>query len=406
VTRAGIVAGLAAVLLLVAPSGCRRGNASTPGQPALLDRAIHAAGGEGALGAVRSMEVRSHGLQTGSAYRTKMQRVLPDRCRDEMEVSDVVLAHGTDGKEIWASLDDFPIEVSPEEAGSLRESWRLGQVSLLLPLKTMRDLKIREEGRGEHGEVLRVTFPSDEQFPSTPKGPYSLVFDSQSLLLKQIEFDAVIFGVNSARKARFELGDFRRVDGIMVPFELKMFVDDRKEQEDRVDEIVVNPAIPAERFRRPEAPKDLVIRSRTSPEVMVALLEQVGPKPEAAADAEAALKRYLEKHELARNGPSFRLQPLSEDDLPAVGVPISTPPATTRPTSRPTTRELPRITVMPARRILTTMIPGDPGARPAAIEKLLSRAREEGSEPDGPCKIVLWSPAVVQLQLPIRPRKG
>jgi hypothetical protein len=118
------------------------------------------------------------------------------------------------------------------------------------------------------------------------------------------------------------------------------------------------------------------------------------------------LKRYVSKYGLAKNGPAFRLQPIDDDGLPAVGLPIAPPPATTRPSSRPTTRELPRIAVLPARTILTTMVSGaTPASRPAAIERLLGRAREEGCEPDGPCKIVFWPSNVVQIQLPVRPSK-
>jgi hypothetical protein len=386
-------------------SGCDQRAPAGPARPPLLERAVAAAGGEARLGSIRSVEVRSRGEQLGSAYEVVMQRLLPDRYRHDVDVSDAVLVQATDGREIWETLDDYPIPVTPEARESLRESWRLAEVSMLLPLKTTAGLELREEA-DKDGDVLRVTFPEDPKFPSGPRGPYALVFDPVTVLLRRIEFEARIFGVDEVRRARFEFLDYRNVEGIMVPFAAKMSSDGRLEQEDRVEQFTINPTFGPERFQKPDPPAGLVIKRRTSPETVVALLEQHGDKPD-ADEADPVLNRYLDKYDLTRVGPPFRLQPLSEEDLPAVGVPVAKLPPTTRPTSRPTTREMPRIAVMPARTILTTVISGkDSASRPAAIERLLARAREEGCEPAGPCKIVFWRPDVLQLQLPIRPRKG
>jgi hypothetical protein len=223
--------------------------------------------------------------------------------------------------------------------------------------------------------------------------------------LKRIEFDTPIFGVNEIRHTRFDFLDYRNVDGIMLPFAARMSAGDQLEQENRVEHVAVDAIVLPEQFRRPAPPPDLVIKRRKSPETTVALLEQHGDKPD-AQEADPVLRRYLEKHGLRRIGPTFRLQPLADGDLPAVGIPIAQPPATTRPTSRPTTREMPRIAVLPGRDILTTVISGkDSASRPAAIERLLSHARKVGCEPDGPCKIVFWPSDVLQLQLPVRARK-
>jgi hypothetical protein len=395
---------LAAALPVLLVS-CDGGAQAAPGRPALIDRAIAAAGGEARLASIKSLEARSRGQQLGSAYEVVMQRLLPDRYRHDVDVSDARLVQATDGKEIWATLDDYPIPVTPDEAVSLRESWRLVELSMLVPLKSTAGIELKEAS-ADDGEILHVTYPEDPAARSTPRGPYSLVFDPKSSLLKRVEFETRIFGVNQERRARFEFSDYRNVDGMMVPFAARMAADDKLEMEERVQEVLINPAIAPERFRKPAPPADLVIKKRTTPEIAVALLEQHGDKPD-ATEADPVLRRYLDKYDLVRIGPTFRLQPFGEGELPAVGIPIAPPPATTRPTSRPTTRELPRIAVVPARTILTTMISGkDSASRPAAIERLLSRAREDGYEPDGPCKIVYWPADVLQLQLPVRPRKG
>jgi hypothetical protein len=396
--------GFFVIALLLA--GCDGEVHAVPGQPALLDRAIAAAGGAERLASIRAIEARSRGEQLGRAYQVTVQRLLPDLYRHDVEVSDARLVQATDGAEIWATLDDYPIPVTPEEADSLRESWRLGQASMLYPLQSIPGIKIRQDAGDETGEVLRVTFPEDPKFPGTPQKPYALVFDRVQLLLRRIEFDAMIFGNKREGQTRIELLDYRNVEGVMIPFGAKISVNGNLEQEERVEQVLINPAISPDLFRKPPAPTDLVIKKRTSPEATVALLEQHGDKPD-AEEAEETLNRYAKKHDLARNGPLFRLQPVGDSSLPAVGMPIAPPPATTRPSSRPTTRELPRIAVLPSRTILTTTISGTtPASRPAAIERLLTRAREDGLEPDGPCKIVLWSADVVQLQLPVRPRKG
>lgn len=375
-------------------------------QPSVLDRAIVAAGGASNLAAIRSIETLSRAEQPGGRrYQATIQRLLPDRYRHDEDVYDARLVQATDGTDIWATLDDYPIPVTPGEAESLQVNWRLGQVSMLLPLQSIPGIKVKEEGRDDGFDVLRVTFPKDPKLPNNSE-PYRLSFDPSTSLLRQIEFDAVIFGAREPRLTRIELLDYRRVDGVMVPFASKMSVGEER-MEVHIERLAINPSIPVERFQRPKPPTDLVIATRMIPEVLVAILEQHGSRPGPVADAEADLARYVDKHSLSRNGLPFRLQPLSEDDLPAVGVPIAAAPADTRPTTRPTTREQPRIAVLPACTALTTVVPGnDPAARSAAIERLLSRARAEGSEPAGPCKIVVWSPDILQLQLPVRPKKG
>jgi hypothetical protein len=407
---------LAAICACVLPS-CGDGAPDPASTPSLLDRAIVAAGGEANLASIRSMESRSRGEQWGGrSYQAVIQRLLPDRYRHDMDVSDASLVQATDGVDIWATLDDYPIPVTPADAESLRLSLRLSQISMLLPLKSVPDLKLKDEGTEDGNHVLRITFPKHGKLPgpdggsdpaTTPRGPYRLFFDPATSLLRQIEFEAEIFGEDGPRQTRIELLDYRRVDGLMVPFAERMTVEGEPRLEERVEQILINPTIPPERFKRPAPPADLAIRTRSSPEVTVAILEQQGTRPEAALDAEETLGRYLEKHGLRRNGPPFRLQPLAEGELPAVGAPIGPLPPETRPTSRPATRELPRIAVFPARTIYTAVVPGaDPAARSGAIERILSRVRADGREPDGPCKIVLWSPDIVQLQIPVRAKKG
>jgi hypothetical protein len=394
-----------AALVAIAAAGCRRGSEPKPGEPSVVDRAIEAAGGAANLGAIRSIESRSRGAQLGRSYRAVVQRILPDRYRHDVEVSDAHYVQATDGADIWATLDDYAVPVHPDEEEALRLSWRLSQISTLLPLKSVADLKVREEREDDGRAVVRITFPPDSRRPASHRGPYTLHFDGATSLLRQIDFEAVIFGADRERPTRIELLDYRRVDGVMVPFEERISVAGKLEQEERIEQVLINPSIDLSRFRRPEPPRDLVIRDRTAAEVTVAILEQRSPRPEAAADAEADLARYLAKHDLVPNGPSFRLQPVAERDVPAVGVPILPPPPETRPASRPATREQARIAELPRRRVLTTVIPADdPAARSAAIERLLAHAGAAGLEPAGPCKIVLWSAEVVQLQLPVGPR--
>jgi hypothetical protein len=397
----------AALLPLVAffLAGCEDRSRSE-NQPSVLDRAIVAAGGASNLAAIRSIETHSRSEHPGGKRYTTIQRLLPDRYRHDVDMYDAHHVEATDGTDIWATLDDYPIPVAPGEAESLRVSRQLGQISMLLPLKTIAGIKIKDEGHDDGFDVLRVTFPKDPKLPSSPNEPYRLSFDASTSLLRQIDFEAVIFGAASARQTRIELLDYRLVDGVMVPFASKMSVGDER-MEEHIERVAINPSIPVERFQRPKPPTDLVIATRSIPEALVAMLEQHGARPGPVAEAEDDLARWVDKNGLARNGPPFRLQPLSEDDLPAVGVPVAALPPDTRPTTRPTTREQPRIAVLPACTALTTVIPGnDPAARSAAIERLLSRARGDGCEPAGPCKIVVWSPDILQLQLPIRPKKG
>jgi hypothetical protein len=384
-------------------AGCS-GGTKPPGQPPLLDRAITAAGGDAALLSIRSVEVRARGEQESKAYQARVLRLLPARYRHELDVSDARLVQATDGTDIWATIDDYPIEVTDADKDALLLSFRLARISMLLPLKTTPELEIREEGRDDGFDTIEVRFPA--QKPPMPRGPYRLFFDPATALLRRIEFEAVLFGHSSERENRIELSDYRRVEGVMIPFAERMFVGGRLVMEERVEDIRINPSIAPEAFHRPTTPSGLVIKDRESPAMMVAILEQPGPKPGAAEEAEEDLDRYLAKHRLERNGPGFRLQPLGDAELPAVGVPIAPPPPETRPTSRPTTRELPRIALFPARRIVTTVVKrNDPAERSAAIARLIAHAAVAGLEPDGPCKIVLWSADIVQLQIPVRQKK-
>ena len=113
---------------------------------------------------------------------------------------------------------------------------------MLLPLRKAEGIDLREESVDD-GDVLRVTFSEDPKLPATLKGPYAVVFDKTTSLLKRIEFETPIFGVNEIRHTRFEFLDYRNVDGIMVPFTAKMSAGDQLEQEVRVEQVTVDAVV-------------------------------------------------------------------------------------------------------------------------------------------------------------------
>ncbi len=392
---------LALIAVSVVAAGCGGGDKPPPPPPTpgTFERAIAALGGRTRLSSIRSIEIRTHGDEDERPYRARVRVKLPDHIRIDKEASDADLVMAQAGPKAWEMFEDLSYPVKPEELKPLRQNWRLLHLSLLVPLETTKDVTIRESGRDGELEVLEVTFPDE------PRGPFKVWFDSKSYWPRRVEWTAEIYGERGTHVLRLDLLDHKTIDGLLVTTRSRFLLDGQFIAEDRVDAITFNSPIEDSCFQEPDPKTDPPIRTRTAAALTVALLEHVDSGTSALERAEHDLQKWIDRYSLKRNGPVFYLEPVAEGHVPAVAVPIIPPPAETRPTTRGS--DDPRISTFTEQDVYTTAVLGrDESKRAAARKRLTEKAKADGVEIAGPCRIVLWSADITQLQLPVRRKKG
>ena len=144
-----------------APAAARRSSIARSPRPAAK---------RGSRRSGRSRPARA-ASSSASSYQVVMQRLLPDRYRHDVEVSDATARAGDRRRPRSGRRSTTTRSRSrPRRPMSLRESWRLGQVSMLLPLQSIAGHQAPRGCRGDDGEVLRVTFPEDPKFPGDSEG--------------------------------------------------------------------------------------------------------------------------------------------------------------------------------------------------------------------------------------------
>ena len=407
-SRANFGPALLAVCLLFA--GCGDGGAKpppnppiatppgmAPSPPPLLVRAIAAMGGRERLSAVRTTESVAVVEDGPMRYRVRVQVLLPDAYRDEVETEEARFVRvWRDGKGFGA-LDGLPFELSAEETAALRDSLRLTSLSLLVDVDHAHGAEVKELAPKDGCERLEVRYAAE------PKGPYELCFDAATARLKSVRFASTFIGRPGRLPARLELDDWRPVEGgVFGAFAAKLFIDDdvAPASVTKTESLAVNSTLVREAFDPPTGDAPILVRD-LGPET-VALWERKGPDGPAPADAEEKLAAFVSSRGLVRRGPVFRLL-AAEESPPAVGVAVVPPRSETRPSA--TGADSLRVTTRPGGRVLTVAVrSGDEKILHAAATRLAKDAAERGYVAAGPCRVVSWSRELVQIQLPVRPR--
>ncbi len=368
-----------------------------PGPPPLLARAIAAMGGRERLAAVRTTESVAVVEDGPMRYRVRVQILLPDAYRDEIETEEARFVRvWRDGKG-FAALDGLPFELSPEETSALRDSLRLNSLSLLVDVDRAHGAEVKELPPIDGCERLEVRYAAE------PKGPYELRFDAATARLKSVRFASTFIGRPGRSPARLELEDWRPVEGgVFGAFAAKLFIDDDVVPAivTKTESLAVNSTLVREAFDPPTGAAPILVRDLGAE--TVALWERKGPDGPAPADAEEKLAAYVLSRGLVRRGPVFRLL-AAEESPPAVGVAVVPPRSETRPSA--TGNDSLRVTTRPGGRVLTVAVrAGEEKVLHAAATRLVNDASERGYVAAGPCRVVSWSRELVQLQLPVRPR--
>lgn len=368
-----------------------------PARAPLLERAIAAVGGREALAAVRTIESAA-AVQNGPLKLTsRAQMLLPDAYRDEVDTGEARFVRAwRDGKGFGA-LDGLAYELSDDERASLAESLRLTALAMLVHLDAEHGATVRELSPEPGEERLEVKFATE------PKGPYELRFDATTTRLRSVAWQMTVVGARGRSPARLVFDDWRPVDGgLQAAFSAKLFVGDAKEpsSSSATTTLSLNGTLLRDAFEAPtgEAP----VLSRDLGDETVALWERKGDDGPGLADAEEKLGAFVSNRGLVRRGPLFRL--LGDDDAAAaVGVAVVPPRAETRPST--TSSDSLRVTTRPAGRVLTLAVRGDGDKElRAGVARLRAEAERRGYAGAGPFRVVRWSDAVAQMQLPVRPR--
>lgn len=204
----------------------------------LVQKNLAAVGGEAAWRRVDA--IQSKGTMTGPKGQ-KAELTLwtkrPNLRRQDVRIDGRVITNAFDGKDLWVRhprMGDRPRLVTGEASESAR-----AEASFDPPFLDYekRDIEIEQQGTvevdGKKAHRLKLSYPD---------GTSPMIYlDAATGLILRVVIRAEVQGRKVAREER--LSDWRKVDGIMLPFRTEMFMNGRPMTTITLSSVKLNPAI-------------------------------------------------------------------------------------------------------------------------------------------------------------------
>jgi len=232
-----------------APGGYAQGESDTAKRGAeILSEAAAAAGGE-ALKKLTSLEIKTTGsihAPTGPmAVTVKVQVVLPDKSRVEVDLGTTVITSGFDGKAGWLVLPqgtiDMPADLNAEALRGIDLTGGVGLYKKSLAGKTEAKFGGEKEVAGQKTWLVEWT---------GPPGNVKLYFDATTKMLVAVKYrNTTMAGVFEEER---RWSDFREVDGVKFPFHWVTYRDGGLYSDITVKELKLNEKIEASTFAKPQ----------------------------------------------------------------------------------------------------------------------------------------------------------
>jgi hypothetical protein len=244
----GWTAGLAAVVLAVGGAG----RADDAGDAkAIVEKAIKAAGGADVLKKYPAMTTKSkgtfYGMGDGVEYTGQEYTQLPDKLRLEIHAGDFKFTQVFNGDKGWIQAGDNTMDMPKEMVAELQEGMQLHVVMSLVPLlegdyKLSPLAEVKVGGKPAVG--VRVEHKGHRDV--------SLFFDKDSGLLVKTEHKGKDVQAGGAEyTAESFLSDYKKVDGLEVPFKVSVKRDGKRYIEAEVQEAKPSEKLEDKLFQKP-----------------------------------------------------------------------------------------------------------------------------------------------------------
>lgn len=222
---------------------------------AVVDRAIKAHGGLDKLTKLKASASKEkgkfHGLGDAVDFTGESAVQLPDRIRNEVktqfggqQVSFIQILNGDKG---WVKFGEMTTEMNKEALAEAKEQMNAGNISHLAVL-TNKDYKLAPLGEVKVGDHTAIGIRVER------KGyrDVSLFFDKENYLLLKMETRGKDFMQGGAEFTSTNLyGDYKKVEGIMVPYKITIQRDGKAFVEAEVTEVKVSEKLDDSVFGKP-----------------------------------------------------------------------------------------------------------------------------------------------------------
>jgi hypothetical protein len=209
---------------------------------------IKARGGMEKLKAVNTMRMTGKMSMSGMEIPMVIEMKRPSSVRTEMTIQGMTGVSAYDGKAGW-SLMPFQGKKDPEPMGEARLKDIADQADFDGPLVDYKEkghkleLLGKEPVEGTDAYKLRITFKNGDT--------HTIYLDADSFLEIKTEFKRTINGTEM--EAESEIGDYKEVQGLMVPFSTRGGLKGSAQKQAMVvEKVEINPPIDDARFKMPE----------------------------------------------------------------------------------------------------------------------------------------------------------
>ncbi|MHB0955128.1 MAG: DUF620 domain-containing protein [Pirellulaceae bacterium] len=255
VTRRVVCGGFAllaiiSVIPMGSPTACAD-EASEKKGAALMDKFVEATGGQAAYEAIKSRIVRAEATMPGGGMTGKMEvhAAYPDKFRAEIDMPGGKLERGSDGKTVWISHPAFGAQIleGADRVSAIRESTqdRFGQWRSVF---RKADYVGDEDVDGTPcAKVVLTLKPID---PKVEESPVTVFLAKDSGLI--VKWTTQMATPNGDLEVAVKLEDYKKVGDVIIPHLMKVAAQNL-EQSVKIEEVIFNSEIPAEKFALPEA---------------------------------------------------------------------------------------------------------------------------------------------------------
>jgi len=209
----------------------------------LIAKNIEAKGGSAKLNAVQSIKQVSQFSMSGMAATMTVYAKRPNRVRQEVKIADKTVISAFDGVTTWIINpmvgSDRPIAVTGPQADMLREQGDFDGPLVDYKTKGYKVELVGPESLGERKVThLRLVSPSQQIV--------HLYLDASTNLEAKRSTEV------ESLKLEQELDDYRPVEGVMIPFHIRLLVNGVPQSEMKVQSVQFNVAMDDAIFRMPK----------------------------------------------------------------------------------------------------------------------------------------------------------
>jgi len=232
-----------AILALAAAGALAVSVAAQQSVDDLIAKNLEAKGGAAKLGAVQSIKQVSQFTMSGMAATMTVYSKRPNRVRQEVKVGGQTVISAFDGVTTWIVNpmvgSDKPIAVTGPQADMLREQGDFDGPLVDYKAKGYTVELVGAEAFGERKvNHLKLVTPSKQTvhlyLDATTNLEVKRLTEVESLKLEQ------------------ELGDYRPVEGVMIPFYIRLLVNGVQQSEMKVQSVQLNVTMDDAIFRMPK----------------------------------------------------------------------------------------------------------------------------------------------------------